>query len=368
MKKLAFLLGFLLVLNSCNREDDILDIQEGESDEFALSESLFNRLKIPYHPIKIFLDTKTWMNQLDDDTQLKDITLVGSHDAGAYKRGGSLVETQESDIKTQLESGVRYLDIRLNYNADNKSLMVYHGIVSQHLDFANDVLKVVSDFLRKNPSEMVFLVVKNEGGKYPKEWKSKIEQEFSKYSSQIMDHYTRSTPLKFARGKMAIISRAGYLDYGKNLWGYDDNAATFGYLGGERTFFSDKYYVSTILPVSIHDKASVVFDGIYKAQQRVNEDTWMIINANGSSAFAHPISVASRINPMLANYLTHHIYQPYQASVPANFVAKRSGIIVIDFATSKEGKRIIDLAIVQSLLANSKKYQRRYNRVPGYIN
>lgn len=369
MKKLIFLLTSLLMINSCNRADDVADIQEEKSKEMVFSDNILNKLSQTKtsNPIKFFVDTKTWMGQLDDDTRLVDITMVGSHDAGAYRRGGALVITQRDDIKTQLESGVRYLDIRLNYDTKKDALIIYHGIVSQNLDFNKDVLNVVSEFLRENPSEMVFLVVKNESGKNIGKWLQKINADFSQYSETILRYYSVDTPLKNARGKMAIISRAGYLEYGKNLWGYQNNNATFGSLGDEQIFFSDKYNVPTILTNDIHNKASVIFDGIYKAQKREHKDSWFIINANGSSAFAYPISVSNRINPMLANYLAEYIYQPYQANVPTDFVAKRSGIIVIDFATSQNGKRIIDWAILQSLLANNKAYQRMYEKTPNYI-
>lgn len=370
MKKIVLIAIMSVWAFSCRNETIEEDLLVDNSAELSITDlPKISSSALLQSNVKATLNInpKNWLGLLDDDTQLKDITLIGSHDAGAYRRGGAMVKTQEDDIKTQLESGVRYLDIRLNYEENTQSLVVYHGIVSQHLDFTQDVLRVVSDFLKKNPSEMVFLVVKNENGKYASEWKTKINQDFSRYASQILSHYDTHTPLKSARGKMLIISRAGYLDYGKDLWGYRNNDATFGYLGDERVFFSDKYSVPTILPKAINEKASVIFDAIYKAQQEKYQDSWFITNANGSSAFAYPADVASRINPMLSDYLSQHIYKPYNTVVDENFMAKRSGIIVIDFATSEKGKRIIDWAMTQSVVANNKAYQNQVATKVGFI-
>lgn len=357
----------LMLMNSCREEtqEEILasSIQENTPIAMGLDENAMSENQIA----KLNISHKNWMSKMDEYTFLKDITLIGSHDAGAYKKGGSLAKTQSDDIKTQLESGVRYLDIRLNYMEKTKSLTVYHGIVSQDLDFTKDVLEVVAKFLKENPTEMVFMVVKNESGNNMAEWKKKINQDFAKFSSILLKSYHTDTFLGDVRGKIAVISRAGQLDYGKPLSGQGHNTVAVGILGKEKVYFSDKYSVGSILPKDINAKANVVFDGIYNAQQEKNKNHWFIINANGASPLAHPIHVANRINPMLSEYLAKHIYQPYKAQVPHNFIAMRSGFIVIDFATSTEGKKIINLAIHQSLTANSSELKQRHNKTPGYI-
>jgi hypothetical protein len=73
---------------------------------------------------------KDWMSMLGDNVKLSSISIPGSHDTGS-KYGGMFVETQSWSIEAQLESGIRYFDIRCRREGDKFS--IYHGMLHNHL-------------------------------------------------------------------------------------------------------------------------------------------------------------------------------------------------------------------------------------------
>lgn len=100
------------------------------------------------------------MSSIDGEKFLHELSIPGTHDSGA------LVETvrgtakcQNLSIEQQLQSGVRFLDIRCRHIGD--AFAIHHGPVYQELNFT-DVLQSVTAFLLANPSETVIMSVKEE--------------------------------------------------------------------------------------------------------------------------------------------------------------------------------------------------------------
>ena len=119
----------------------------------------------------------TWMGQsVAKSTSLADVTLPGTHDSAATENLGlpGSADAQRMSLKDQLNSGVRFLDLRfklepathdrLGRQLAPEHLQVYHGISRQPLS-GEQALRTVSDFLRDHPSEAVMVSVKNEGNK-----------------------------------------------------------------------------------------------------------------------------------------------------------------------------------------------------------
>ena len=110
-----------------------------------------------------------WMKELDDDILLDAVSLPGTHDsATAYVQLPYFMRCQSLTVGEQLESGFRYLDVRLN--EENGKLYFYHsfakcktGIVpwADALELEM-VLQQVYAFLTNHPSETVLFVVKQE--------------------------------------------------------------------------------------------------------------------------------------------------------------------------------------------------------------
>ncbi|MFH8368305.1 phosphatidylinositol-specific phospholipase C [Streptomyces sp. NPDC018031] len=104
------------------------------------------------------LGVRDWMAGIDAATPLPDLTIPGTHDAGA-RFGGWWVECQRTTIGEQLASGIRFLDIRCR--VIDGSFTIHHGAFYQHLNF-DDVLTACRDFLTRQPSETVLMRVKQE--------------------------------------------------------------------------------------------------------------------------------------------------------------------------------------------------------------
>eukprot|EP01006_Ploeotia_vitrea_P033885 TRINITY_DN65657_c0_g2_i1.p1 TRINITY_DN65657_c0_g2~~TRINITY_DN65657_c0_g2_i1.p1 ORF type:complete len:335 (-),score=7.31 TRINITY_DN65657_c0_g2_i1:232-1098(-) len=105
-------------------------------------------------------ELEPYMGSIPDATQVSDISIAGTHNSLALSSTyAPFAQCQSSSLKTQLRGGIRALDVRLKLR--DGSLKVYHGIAYQDCTFET-VLRVVAEFLRENPTECVFIRVKEE--------------------------------------------------------------------------------------------------------------------------------------------------------------------------------------------------------------
>lgn len=99
-----------------------------------------------------------WLAGIGDSTPVQRLTLPGTHNSGA-RSGGLYVACQGTTIADQLNSGVRFLDVRCR--AFENAFPIHHAAFYQNLNF-DDVLTACRDFLRAHPSETVLMRVKQE--------------------------------------------------------------------------------------------------------------------------------------------------------------------------------------------------------------
>ncbi|MFE9931335.1 phosphatidylinositol-specific phospholipase C [Streptomyces sp. NPDC005533] len=104
------------------------------------------------------LGTQDWMAGLGDSTPLQRMTIPGTHDSGATK-GGLYVACQNTSIAQQLDSGIRFLDVRCRVAGG--SFAIHHAAFFQDLMFG-DVLVACWNFLAAHPSETVLMRLKQE--------------------------------------------------------------------------------------------------------------------------------------------------------------------------------------------------------------
>lgn len=101
-----------------------------------------------------------WMRDLDGKLLLSELSIPGTHDAGArFEPLRGTARCQSLTIAEQLAAGVRFLDIRCWHL--NDSFAIYHGPIDQKLTFA-EVIEAVQGFLTANPGECVILSVNEE--------------------------------------------------------------------------------------------------------------------------------------------------------------------------------------------------------------
>ena len=107
---------------------------------------------------------KKWMSNLNNDNKWTSINIIPStHNSGAIhplKKYKCIqwfwAKCQNHSIKSQLNMGVRGLDIRLTI--DDDKIYVSHTFISEITYY--DVLATIKDFLTENPSEFIFLFIK----------------------------------------------------------------------------------------------------------------------------------------------------------------------------------------------------------------
>ena len=147
-----------------------------------------------------------WMSDIDDNTPLGQLSIPGTHDSGS-RYGGAAIANQVMTISQQLNAGIRYLDIRVRH-IDNH-FAIHHGPVYQHLNF-DDVLSQTSAFLAANPTETVFMRIKEEHtpADNTRTANETLDMYFKKYSQAFkLSHSFKEhrLPLGEMRGKIVVI-------------------------------------------------------------------------------------------------------------------------------------------------------------------
>lgn len=115
-------------------------------------------------------NTRTWMSQLDDQVQLRDLSIPGTHDS--ISRLGAchhISTTQYATLEEQLDAGIRFFDLRVKTDS-GRDLKMVHGIEdigdyyagSGRLHFAT-VLRHIYAWMDRNPGETVIIKVVDAG-------------------------------------------------------------------------------------------------------------------------------------------------------------------------------------------------------------
>ncbi|KAL5611647.1 hypothetical protein BROUX41_000771 [Berkeleyomyces rouxiae] len=96
-----------------------------------------------------------WMAKIPDSIDISALSIPGTHNSlTEHLVSFKLIQSQNTNLKTQLESGIRYIDVsgRLNYD----SIQIFHGNGYTNSDL-DDVLTVAFDFLDKHTQEAIIM-------------------------------------------------------------------------------------------------------------------------------------------------------------------------------------------------------------------
>ncbi|WP_017583566.1 phosphatidylinositol-specific phospholipase C [Nocardiopsis valliformis] len=121
-----------------------------------------------------------WMAAVPDSANLAALSIPGTHDTGAW-RGTVWSRTQDLDLTGQLDSGVRFLDVRTRHYRD--AFPIHHGAEYLHLNFT-DVVTGIDAFLDAHPTETVLMRMKKEH----------TEVENTRTYEETLDHYIHENP------------------------------------------------------------------------------------------------------------------------------------------------------------------------------
>ncbi len=254
-------------------------------------------------------DGNNWMASIDGRKTISELSIPGSHDAGArFEPLKGTTKCQSLTISEQLDAGVRFLDIRC-HNSGNE-FSIYHGPIFQKLTFAQ-VLDTVCVFLKANPTETVIMSVKEEN--------SSTGATFA----TIFDNYVAKSPgiwylkptiptLGAVRGKIVLFRRfAGNEGIQASSWA-DNQTFTNGDLKIE-----DYYSVP-----SSDAKWSAVLNHLNAAKTGSNRSLYISF-ASGFTTRATGVpdilAVSDTVNTQLNSY--------FQSAATGRY-----GIILLDFA------------------------------------
>ncbi|WP_416738280.1 hypothetical protein ACM0L0_01855 [Mycoplasma sp. 005V] len=123
-----------------------------------------------------------WMKDVNDNKTLFQMSLPGTHDSGAWEGYGAAWtfgwrygRTQAMSYTQQLNAGIRAFDLR-----SDSQINIRHGATYLYSTLT-DALNSMADFLEKNPSEFIFLRVKDESFDVNNAW----------YANQAAENYLK---------------------------------------------------------------------------------------------------------------------------------------------------------------------------------
>ncbi|MFD3419032.1 phosphatidylinositol-specific phospholipase C [Streptomyces decoyicus] len=225
------------------------------------------------------LSVQDWMSGLGDATPVQRLTIPGTHDSGARK-GGPWVACQNTSVDAQLNSGVRFLDVRCR--AIDNVFAIHHGAFYQELMFG-DVLNACRAFLRAHPSETVLM---------------RVKQEYSEVSAE-----------EFRRIFGIYLDDKGY----RSLFRLDAGLPTLGQARGRVVLLADSDGLGGVRYADpqlfdIQDDYMAEPFGKYpkiEAQFRkaVTQPGKLFVNYVSTAALLPPRSNADRLNPQVKNLL-----------------------------------------------------------------
>ncbi|KAE8281915.1 hypothetical protein D5F01_LYC19304 [Larimichthys crocea] len=257
----------------------------------------------------------SWMATIPDDLPLSEVTMPGTHNTMALY-GGVYAECQTWSLASQLQAGIRYLDIRVRHVKGN--LTLHHGVSYQRAHFGH-VLEGVADFLREYPSETVLMRLREEFSETYDIYGAVVDY-IHRYAHWDLLWHSRLVPtMAEARGKLIVLQEFAGPDLGMRYGSLD---------------IADDWKVPTLLHVE--DKWQSVYEHL-EAAPTGNKAQIFLTYSSGAGVFAYPRAIAQRINPQLYDYL--------RAKTELN---QRLGIICMDFPAAPLIQTIIGFQMKES--------------------
>ncbi|MEU8432505.1 phosphatidylinositol-specific phospholipase C [Streptomyces sp. NPDC029216] len=251
------------------------------------------------------LGPQDWMAGLGDSTALQRMTIPGTHDSGA-RLGGLYVACQNTSIAEQLDSGIRFLDVRCRVTGG--SFAIHHAAFYQDLMFG-DVLVACANFLAAHPSETVLMRVKQE---YSTESDATFRAVFDDYLDRRgwrpLFRIADTLPtLGQARGRVVLLA---------------DNAGLPGLRYGDGGVFDiqDDYNTEPFA------KRGRIEDQFRKAVQQPGK---LFVNYTSTAAYMPPRWNSDRLNPQVHAFVdgAEMAGRTGLGIVPMDFPNTRSGLV-----------------------------------------
>lgn len=285
-----------------------------------------------------------WMKNIPSDYLISNINLPGTHNSCAQFINFKLIsKCQNKNIFDQLKMGIRFLDIRFNFDGNN--LFINHSFLKcktsrtkkENLLFSA-VLASCEAFLKENPTEVILMSIKREAGKSEEETFDFFYNTYAK-NNDIFYLKNEVPFLNEVRGKIVLFNRCGadikttYTDEntGINLtgWPYQNSrkdAKLEKVIIAKRNAKSEEYfYLQDFFNLKPKKKWELaVMPTIHNAPQ----DNSIVLNFfSGSNIFSTP----KRYSRVLFKRFSEYKLMPL----------KKYGWFILDFPNKKIIKKII---------------------------
>jgi hypothetical protein len=161
----------------------------------------------------ILINPRTWMSNISGNKTIDSLSIPGTHDFGSKVFANGWIGTQDHSIKDQLNSGIRFIDIRCCHI--NNSFYIYHDQFYLNYNF-DDIIQIVFNFLKINLNETILMRIKEEYK--PNNITRSFEETFQAYYYRYKDLFWKFTSfnptLDMIRGKIVVIQQFIGLNYG----------------------------------------------------------------------------------------------------------------------------------------------------------
>lgn len=297
--------------------------------------------KGPEQPVLRPVDASAWMKEVADSVRLCKMTVPATHDSGALL-GGKDLQTQDVSVAEQLAMGVRGFDIRLQARTDGK-LGVYHSVQYQNITWDEQVWNEMESFLKKHPSETLVVSLKREGGS-EEAYRRLLAASLSKKekSAFLVKDFHAGLTLGECRGKILLVHRDSVMPRyaGVQCSGWQDNVTCDvtlrGSNGKEAVASVEDQYQHRYVGKAPYKTAVTLANMTAAMQEPAASDKWFISFASATALPVDgPVLFAERVNPAL----THELQG----------IRKGCGIVLIDFAGTTDGRKLVDTLIRTNL-------------------
>jgi 1-phosphatidylinositol phosphodiesterase len=268
-----------------------------------------------------------WMQSLPDTYLLSQLSVPGSHDAGArFEPVSGTAKCQSLTIADQLTAGIRFLDIRCRHIGD--AFAIHHGSIYQNMNF-DDVLNACFSFLSSNPGESIIMCVKEEYD--PSNNTRTFEQTFNSYTQKNPSKWYlgASVPtLGSVRGKIVLLRRFGAATTPKGIdaTNWADNT-TFTINNGQAVARVQDNYV-----VPDNNAKWTNVTNLFTEAKNGSTTTLFINFTSGYKSLIFGIpsitTVSNNINPRITSYFTSNTHG-------------RFGIVPMDFSDAGKASLIL---------------------------
>lgn len=297
------------------------------------------------------VNSADWMEYVDDEKQISEITIPGSHDSATqYIPFSYFAQCQEDSIAIQLENGVRFLDIRLKSKEkeDKIELELSHGflsckvsssIFSEKLTFKS-VIEECYNFLDSHPEEIIIMAIKHEHGKQTEKEVQKAIYEIIEDKKETYWYLKNDNPnVEKVRGKIVLARR--YED--ENGFGDETGGLNFQWRDQNGTDIKESSYeeneIKEGIPLLVQDryeyeeedKWEVVKHGLEQSESSEEFDDGFFLNylsTKGSNVFGHPKKYADALNQKFLNY---------DLKKDCDY-----GIVIMDFITEELARKVYE--------------------------